>query len=165
MFNNTLSELVLMSSTLTGSVENDASYNAIDHSEDAEESFEEVYNLMWFLAFVWIIGKIFTRTGLPGLVGEIISGIILGPNLLDFVPEWETMIVIGDIGLVLLVLEAGIDVDIGMLKLIGTRGLYVAIFGSMMPLIIGAAIAYSIGSDNEDALLSAIRHVLYFKMY
>ena len=127
-------------------------HSSDSHGHDTEHAFEEVYYLMCFMGALWIIGKIFARFGLPGLVGEIIIGIILGPNLLDFVPEADTMIVIGELGLVLLVLEAGIDVDIGMLKLIGTRGLLVAVIGSMLPLLLGMSLALIIVEDALAAL-------------
>ena len=136
-------------------------YSSLDSSDDhsseghdTEHAFEEVYYLMCFFAALWIIGKCFARMGLPGLVGEIIVGIILGPHLLDFVPESDTMIVIGEMGLVMLVLEAGIDVDIGMLKLIGTRGLLVAVFGSMIPLLIGWFLSFVIAGNDFIASLS-----------
>ena len=44
----------------------------------------------------------------------------------------------GEVGLMLLVLEAGLDVDIEMLKLIGARGVGVAVSGSVMPLAIAS---------------------------
>ena len=41
------------------------------------------------------------------------------------------------LGLMLLVLEAGLDVDLDMLKLIGLRGIAIAITGSLVPLSLG----------------------------
>ena len=92
---------------------------------DSEEAFNHIYYVMVFMACIWFIGKIFQKIGMPALVGEIVTGIVLGPNLLNVVGDHgsEFLIVIGEIGLIMLVVEAGIDVDIGMLKLIGPRGL------------------------------------------
>ena len=122
-----------------------------------EEAFEEVYFLMCYMAILWVISKVFARIGLPGLIGEIFVGIILGPNLIDFVPYHDALIVIGEIGVLLLVLEAGIDVDIGMLKVIGKPGVGVALLGSMTPLLIGAFIAYFIAQNTgSDRLITCI---------
>eukprot|EP01083_Nonionella_stella_P186239 681308_1 len=74
---------------------------------------------------LWFIGKVFARCGLPSLVGEI--------------------------GLVLLVLEAGIDVSIGHLKVVGFRGLSLAIFGSMIPLGIGTGLATLYGENIQSS--------------
>ena len=62
--------------------------------------------------------------------------------LLHFVPYSSQLITFGEIGLLLAVLEAGIDVDIGMLKLIGCRGLVIAIFGSTLPFLMGVSLSY-----------------------
>merc|ERR1719203_1681652 len=102
---------------------------------------------MIFMALLWFVGKAFSRIGLPSLVGEIIVGIIMGPNLLNFVPYSDALVVIGEIGLVLLVLEAGIDVSIGHLKVVGRRGLGVAVLGSLLPLGIGTGLALLFGES------------------
>merc|ERR1712038_1002528 len=96
--------------------------------------------------------------GMPGLVGEIIFGIILGPHLLNLPGDEgsEFLIVIGEIGLVMLVVEAGIDVDVGMLKLIGPRGLAIALLGSFFPMSIGFAITYLfMGTDLMSSIAIA----------
>ena len=111
--------------------ESDCSYDAYDGLTDAvsnhddSDAFTHVYYLMIFVSLLWIVGKVFCRLGMPSLVGEIIIGIAMGPNALNLLGDHDSdfMIVIGEIGLILLVVEAGIDVDIGMLKLIGPRGL------------------------------------------
>merc|ERR1712038_1748912 len=93
--------------------------------------------------------------GMPGLVGEIIFGIILGPHLLNLAGDEgsEFLIVIGEIGLVMLVVEAGIDVDVGMLKLIGPRGGGIALLGSFFPMSIGFAITYLfMGTDLMSSI-------------
>ena len=45
---------------------------------------------------------------LPALVGEIIAGIVVGPNLLEIAPKHESLMLIGELGLILMVLEAGV---------------------------------------------------------
>ena len=97
---------------------------SVSHHEE-EDAFLHLYYVMVFIACLWFVGKLFGMLGMPALVGEIITGIVLGPNLLNIVGDHgsEFLIVIGEIGLIMLVVEAGIDVDIGMLKLIGPRGL------------------------------------------
>lgn len=54
--------------------------------------------------------------------------------------------------LVLLVIEAGIDIDLDTLKLIGTRGFIIAFFGSIFPIAIGLAVAFSLGLDTKGAI-------------
>ena len=54
--------------------------------------------------------------------------------------------------LILLVLEAGIDIDLDMLKLIGTRGFLIAVVGSFLPIGIGIALAFAVGTDVKGAI-------------
>merc|ERR1719464_919752 len=89
------------------------------------------------------------------LVGEIVLGIVLGPHLLNLPGDdgCDFLIVIGEIGLVMLVVEAGVDVDIGMLKLIGPRGLGVALMGSFFPMSMGFCITYlGMGTDIMSSI-------------
>ncbi|EED95900.1 Na+/H+ exchange protein also known as sodium:hydrogen antiporter, partial [Thalassiosira pseudonana CCMP1335] len=89
---------------------------------------------------------------MPSLVGEIFAGIFLGPNLANYVPNPVSFVMLGEIGLILLVLEAGIDIDLTTLKLIGSRGLLIAIVGSILPIAIAIAIAFAIGTDTAGAI-------------
>jgi len=109
-----------------------------------------------FIFVVYVAGKFSKRVlQTPSLVGEIIAGIILGPELLDFVPNVEAFVLFGEIGLFLLVLEAGVDIDLTTLKLIGTRGIIIAIVGSILPIIIGILIAFAFGITETKSLLAA----------
>ena len=56
--------------------------------------------------------------------------------------------------LVLLVIEAGIDIDLTTLKLIGTRGFMIAFFGSILPIALGMLIAFVIGVDDTKGKFS-----------
>ncbi|KAH8092082.1 sodium/hydrogen exchanger family-like protein [Aureococcus anophagefferens] len=57
--------------------------------------------------------------GSPSLVGEIVAGVILGPHLLDFVPNAAVLKVIGEVGLVFHALEVGLMVDVELLEILG----------------------------------------------
>jgi Kef-type K+ transport system membrane component KefB len=46
-----------------------------------------------------------------------------------------------------LVIEAGIDIDLGTLKLIGGRGFVIAFLGSAMPIGLGVVLALILGND------------------
>jgi Kef-type K+ transport system membrane component KefB len=119
----------------------------------SEPSFDDVLWTLLFMTSVWIGGKAAARLGMPGLVGEIAVGISMGPHGADLVPAADALMLYGEVGLMLLVLEAGLDVDLAMLKLIGPRGMGVALSGSLAPLSIGAAIAFfGFGQDWKASL-------------
>jgi Kef-type K+ transport system membrane component KefB len=119
-----------------------------------EVSYEDIYQTLAFLAFVFAFGKLATLIGMPSLVGEIICGFLFGPPLIDFVPFPKAIVLIGEIGLILLLLEAGIDVDIAQLKETGARSVAIACTGSVLPLLVGIGIAKASGTSLESSGMS-----------
>jgi membrane-bound ClpP family serine protease len=96
--------------------------------------YNDLYASIIFLAAIYAAGVCFSKVlKMPALVGEICCGILLGPNFLQFVPNVEAFLMLGEIGLILLVLEAGIDIDLTTLKLIGSRGVAIAVIGTFLP--------------------------------
>lgn len=64
-------------------------------------TYDDLYHGVLFLTAIYIAGQISSRLlAMPSLVGEIVAGIILGPNLLDFVPNAEAFVLLGEIGYV-----------------------------------------------------------------
>ena len=62
--------------------------------------------LTFSFASIWCAGKAASKLGLPTLVGEIMVGVVLGPPLANLMPVPEALMLFGEVGLVLLVLEA-----------------------------------------------------------
>ena len=104
---------------------------------ELHHDFNMVILLTFSFASIWCAGKAASKLGLPTLVGEIMVGVVLGPPLANLMPVPEALMLFGEVGLVLLVLEAGLDVDFDMLKLIGLRGIAIAVTGSLTPLVLG----------------------------
>jgi len=48
--------------------------------------FDLLAGVVLFLFFVWGLGRTFRLLHLPGILGELFAGILLGPNFLDMVP-------------------------------------------------------------------------------
>ena len=116
-------------------------------------TYEDLYSSIIFFTAIYVMGFIAQRfLKMPSLVGEIFAGIFLGPNLADFVPNPAAFVMLGEIGLILLVLEAGIDIDLTTLKVIGARGIIIAIVGSILPIALAMAIAFAIGTDTTGAI-------------
>ncbi|CAB9502149.1 Cation/H(+) antiporter [Seminavis robusta] len=127
------------------------------HSEfGVHITYNDLYNSIVFLTAIYVAGVISAQVlKMPNLVGEVFAGIILGPPLLDFVPNPEAWVLLGEIGLIILVLEAGIDIDVSTLKLIGTRGFLIAVIGSILPIALGMFIAWAIDAGDTKAIIAA----------
>ena len=48
--------------------------------------FDTALGILFFMLSVWSVGRLFARFKLPPLVGQMLVGVILGPNCFDFVP-------------------------------------------------------------------------------
>jgi Kef-type K+ transport system membrane component KefB len=57
--------------------------------------------------------------------------------------------------LIFLVIEAGIDIDLSTLKVIGTRGCLIAFFGSIFPIGLGMLITYLLGMTDTKQVIAA----------
>jgi Kef-type K+ transport system membrane component KefB len=128
-----------------------------DESFGVHIEYEDLYDTIVFFTMIYVAGQIASRVlRMPDLVGEIVAGILLGPPLADFVPNPEAFVLLGEVGLVLLVVEAGIDIDVSTLKLIGSRGFMIATVGSILPIGIGILVAILLaGTDDIKSVLSA----------
>ena len=61
-------------------------------------TFEDILFTMVFLCTVWASGRACEQIGMPGLIGEIVVGAILGPELVNFVPQPIAFEMVGEIG-------------------------------------------------------------------
>eukprot|EP00814_Leptocylindrus_danicus_P006822 CAMPEP_0116007090 /NCGR_PEP_ID=MMETSP0321-20121206/2096_1 /TAXON_ID=163516 /ORGANISM="Leptocylindrus danicus var. danicus, Strain B650" /LENGTH=843 /DNA_ID=CAMNT_0003475727 /DNA_START=206 /DNA_END=2738 /DNA_ORIENTATION=+ len=127
------------------------SFADIPHEEEdlsVEVPATDLYRVLVFITTAFVMGHIAIRLGMPSLVGEIVAGFLLGPPLADFVPHPEAMVLFGDIGLILLVLEAGIDIDIAQLRVTGTRAVHRIDLAARY----GFGLARASGLDTDSAL-------------
>jgi hypothetical protein len=120
-----------------------------------EVDFYDVQMSLLFLIALWIAGKAVGSAGMPPLVGELVVGVVMGPQLLAVVPSPESLMLYGEVGLILLVVEAGLDVDLQMLRTIGPRGVGVAVTGTMLPVGIAAALGAGVLGLEPTAALAA----------
>lgn len=83
----------------------------------------------------WLAGAAVERVGCPALVAEILVGMVLGPPILDVVPYVPALTIVGQLGLLLLVLEGGINIELQTLKKIGWKAFAIAISGTTLPVL------------------------------
>ncbi len=90
------------------------------------------------MAIIILIGLIsnlvFTKLKLPGLLGMLLSGIIIGPNVLNLMSP-ELMNVSGDlrkIALIIILLRAGIGLNKETLKKVGVNALKLAVIPGLI---------------------------------
>jgi len=85
-----------------------------------------------------VLGEIAARFGQPVMIGEILAGILLGPSVLNYVPYTPDIKVLAELGVLLLVFIAGMEMDLDALwDSFRGRGAWVSAAGFVIPLLCG----------------------------
>lgn len=107
-----------------------------------------IESLLLLLVLSRVLGEIAGRFGMPTMLGEIGAGILLGPSCLSYIHFTPEIKAIADIGVLLLVFLAGMEMDIDSLwKSVRGRGAWVSLAGFTIPLIGGILLGYAFGMD------------------
>ena len=87
--------------------------------------------LSLFIVFVaaQIGAELVQRVKLPGVVGEIAAGCIVGPSLLGWVQPAEALDVLAEIGVVLLLFSVGLETRLDEMKRVGPSAVLVGVLG------------------------------------
>ncbi len=99
-----------------------------------------------------VAAELMERINVPAVVGEILAGILIGPSGFDLVENSDVLRVLAEIGVILLLLEVGSELELGELAAVGKASLSVAIIGVAVPFVGGAAFGEIIGMSGEEAL-------------
>src|SRR5512132_1528624 len=110
-------------------------------------------DILVVLAAAKIAAELAERRGVPAVVGEIVAGILIGPSLLGLVGNSDEVLrTLGEIGVILLLLEVGMEMDLGELSRVGRSSLLVATVGVIAPMLLGIGAMRLIGVDGNTAL-------------
>ncbi len=90
---------------------------------------------------------------LPGIVGLIIGGILIGPNGLGWLRNDTSIELLATIGLLYLMFSAGLEVDIHLFKRVRTRALIFGLFTFLIPQMMGMAFGLWLGLNWLGAIL------------
>lgn len=75
-----------------------------------------IFGLGFVLLLAAFAGWIARRLGLPDVIGWLVTGIIVGPSTPGFVADRTEIAVLADIGVVLLLFEVGLELDLGRIR-------------------------------------------------
>ncbi|MFQ4137620.1 cation:proton antiporter [Nodosilinea sp. PGN35] len=101
-----------------------------------------------------IIPPIFERLRLPGLVGLLAAGVILGPSILGLLnPAGEIETLLSDVGKIYLMFVAGLEIDLKDFKRTRNRSLGFGFATFAVPLTAGLLLSRAFGFDWVAAVL------------
>lgn len=93
-------------------------------------------NLLAVLLVGWLAGWGATRLGYPSVLGELLIGILLGPPLLGLLQGSEALAVLAEIGILLMMLYVGMEIDPRELGRASWAGLLAALGGFITPFVL-----------------------------
>ena len=99
-----------------------------------------------------LLSEIFERMGQPGIVGEILAGILIGPHVLGWMAPNEVLRILSDLGVMFLLFRVGLEVKSSDLLKVGGTALLVAIIGVIIPFGLGWWIATMWGEPRVESI-------------
>ncbi|MEH2408008.1 cation:proton antiporter domain-containing protein [Nostoc sp.] len=106
------------------------------------------------LVVILVIPIIFERLRLPGLVGLVFSGLVLGPSGWNLLQSDSPMInLLSDIGLIYLLFVAGLEVDLEQFRRQKSRAFGFASLTFSIPLVMGTLVGLILGYDWNISIL------------
>ncbi len=140
------------------------------------ETETEIFNVFLLvgiaLIFARVLGYLFNRIKQPAVLGEIISGIILGWLLVTFsghyldifgvnfgfnfnfqATEYEFFYLFAEIGIIFLLFISGLEISVSRMKKMGKKSTSIAVGGVITPFILGILGGLLLGLSLEISLV------------
>jgi len=106
-------------------------------SDEMDQSINHATDILLSLFLVFIAAQITSelaqRMKMPGVVGEIIAGVIIGPSVLGWIAPGQVLDALAEIGVVLLLFAVGLETRLEDLKRVGLAAFMVGVLGVVIP--------------------------------
>src|SRR5262245_64062633 len=122
-------------------------------SGHSPSEFVFVAQLVLLMLVGRLLGEAMIRIKQPGVMGQLIAGLVLGPSLLGAVaPDWQHAIfpaakeqkamldAVSQFGVLLLLLLTGMETDLKLVRRTGAASAIASIAGIVIPFICGVAL-------------------------
>ncbi|TWI53280.1 cation:proton antiporter [Halalkalibacter nanhaiisediminis] len=96
---------------------------------------------------------IMAKLRIPGIIGLIFSGVIIGPNGLGLLDRDPTIILLGTVGLLYIIFIAGLEIDLDGFKKYRSRSLVFGTLSFSIPFILGIIVTFYYGFSIGAAIL------------
>ena len=98
------------------------------------------------------------RYRLPGIIGVILIGAVIGPNGLGVLERDETIILLGEVGIVYLMFVAGLEINLSQFIEYKYRSLVFGLLSFVIPQVVGTVVGYYVLglSVGTAALFAAV---------
>ncbi|NBC97292.1 MAG: sodium:proton exchanger, partial [Deinococcus-Thermus bacterium] len=109
-------------------------------------------DLFLILLAAFLGGRLAVRLGYPSVLGELAAGIVLGPPLLGLLAGGEAIAVLAEVGVLLMMLFIGMEIDPSELGKASTGGILAALGGFVVPFALGFWVILAAGGTVMAAV-------------
>ncbi len=110
--------------------------------------------LVVMLGAAKLLGFLTTKIGQPAVLGELLAGVLIGKSALGFVdPSNETLHLLSELGVIILLFSIGLETDLKKLLKVGGASAAVALAGVALPFALGYATCRLLGLETLVAIV------------
>lgn len=88
-----------------------------------------------------LMGEVAVRLRQSSVLGELLAGVLVGGSVLGWIEQTEVLKLLGDVGVMLLLFEVGLESDLQSFLKVGWSAALVAVIGVITPFALGYGVA------------------------
>ena len=111
-----------------------------------------ILSLLIVLVVALVAGRAAERLGYPPVLGELLAGILVGPPILGLLHSDPALNVIAELGIILMMLYVGMEIDPVELRKASRGGLLAAIGGFATPFVLTYLLVVQLGGTTIEGL-------------
>lgn len=116
----------------------------------------ELKDFLWSLITIYVcarvMGELAARIGQSAVLGELLAGVLVGGSVLGWVEQTEPLKLLGEVGVMLLLLEVGLESDLQSFLRVGCSAALVGIIGVVTPFGLGYGLAVLLHMSQLQAI-------------
>ncbi len=116
----------------------------------------ELKDFLWSLIIIYVcarvLGELAARIGQSPVLGELLAGVLVGSSVLGWVEPTETLKLFGEIGVMFLLFEIGLEADLQSFLKVGSSAAAVATIGVVTPFVLGYGLAVALHMTAIQAI-------------
>ncbi|HET6244951.1 MAG TPA: cation:proton antiporter [Bacteroidia bacterium] len=105
------------------------------------------------LLVIFFVPLLFRKLNIPGIIGLILAGVIIGPNGINLLLRDSSIILFGTVGLLYIMFLAGLEIDLHDFKKSRNRSLVFGLLTFTIPMILGTLSGYYLLEFSLDSSL------------
>lgn len=99
-----------------------------------------------------VLEDLFERIRIPGIVGNIVAGLLIGPGVLGWIKPNEFLTTLAELGVMFLLFQVGLHVKSSELMKVGGTAVVIAVLGVAVPFAAGWGILSLWGEPQIEAI-------------